>query len=212
MGDRDAQPVRVYRVTDWPDTLDALDERIWQMLTRAVADRKSPWRLAQLGTVDDAGCPQIRTLVLRAVGLTARTLDLHTDARSGKVDEIAALPEVALLFWDPRGQTQLRLSAVATILGPDRDETRDIFNELPPGSIQPYRQAAPPGRPLENPADAIDAAPPRDPVEALADFRVLRLTVRDIDFLWLRSGGHRRAKFTYRAGDPTAVSAHWVGP
>lgn len=198
-------------MTDWPRDLTEVDAEIWRRLSRATVDRKAAWRLVQLATVTPIGAPAIRTLVLRAVDRPTRSVDLHTDARSDKIDDLTANPTVAVHLWDPKGQTQLRLGGEVSILTPEDDLTGAIWDDLPAGSKAPYRQAAVPGAALDDPEGTIDSAPPRGDAAAFQDFRVLRIAVRAIDWLWLRRGGHRRARFRY-GDDGRLAESGWIGP
>jgi len=50
-----------------------------------------------VATVDPAGAPSVRVVVLKDV--TGGAWQLATDARSGKARDLAANPRVALGFW-----------------------------------------------------------------------------------------------------------------
>jgi general stress protein 26 len=96
-------------------TLDSVLSALWSGLAAAVRDRDHSWHLPTLATIGLDGSPQARTVVLRDIDPVAATILCHTDARSPKVAEIAAQPEVAWHFYDPRSRVQLRVKAIAAV-------------------------------------------------------------------------------------------------
>lgn len=176
-------------------TLEAVLHGIWQALAAAPADASAPWRFPALATVDAAGAPRLRTLVLRAADRSTATLALHTDARSAKAAEIARDPRVALLFWDSARLVQLRAEGTAT-LAPDES----AFAALPPAARGVYAVAPPPGTPIP----AAGAFAHADPAPA---FRLLRVAVARLEWLDLSGPRHARARF-----DMAAAHACWLVP
>ncbi|MFM7648877.1 MAG: pyridoxamine 5'-phosphate oxidase family protein, partial [Cyanobium sp.] len=80
----------------------------WRALLRGARERegRSPAaRWLQLATVAGDGTPRVRTLVFRGwAGDTG--LDLLTDARSAKADQLARQPAVELCWLLPRARMQ----------------------------------------------------------------------------------------------------------
>jgi len=86
----------------------ALDEA-WSRLTVAADDLAHPMRLLALATIDAAGAPDARLMILRGVDRAENRLWLHADPGSPKLDQIRARPRVCLVTWDPRDGVMLRL-------------------------------------------------------------------------------------------------------
>lgn len=163
----------------------------WALLARGAADARHPARLVALATL--AGdAPSLRTVGLRAARQAEGEIDMHTDALSHKIAEIAAAPSGAVLVWDPGTQVQLRLNGT---LG-TRPGTAGEWARVPEPSREAYGHMPAPGTPIAHPA-AWEIAP--DPER----FTVLTLRLERIDHVSLDPAGHRRALFTR--------SDHWCG-
>ena len=93
-------------------TLPALEDAVWQELTRAARERGHAWRHAVLATVDGEAA-DARTVVLRDLDRDSRTLLIYTDARSPKLAQIAARPLGTLVMWSPTSSWSPRRSACA---------------------------------------------------------------------------------------------------
>lgn len=180
-------------MSEWFETLEGIDTRVWQTLARGVADRRSAARHPTLATVSPDGWPEARTVVLRAADITGRSFDIHTDAFSSKVQSLRERPRAALHVWDEKQELQLRLQADVTIL--TGDSVADLWKNVPDKSRQAYGTAPAPGTALDH---ALAYTKPADP----AAFAVLRCHVIAVDAVHL-GAEHRRAFFT-RDSD-------WVG-
>lgn len=159
----------------------ALEAHLWARLARAVADAADPWRFAVLATLGAEG-PQARTVGLRGADRAPGTVEVHADARTPKVAELAADPRAQLLLWDAAAQEQLRLSlAVEVVRAP-----ADRWARVPPASRGNYGTTPAPGTPI--PAAEAYA---RDPAPARLAALVGRVT--RMDAVWLAGEPHRRA-------------------
>lgn len=186
------------------ETLEDGRAEAFRRLARGVADRRCPFHTPTLATIGADGAPELRTLVLRGFDPAARTLRLHTDARSGKVAELARDPRCALHFYDPTAKLQLRIAGHAAVHGKDtiadaawtasRDFSRMCY------AISPA------------PGTKVDAPPaaPRDAEAGRDVFRVILLRFDRLEWLELAAGGHRRARFTW--GKDDAPDACWLVP
>lgn len=174
-------------------TLTGLFDTVWQHLARGKADRHHPARHPTLATIGPDG-PELRTLVLRGIDRTLAMLELHTDAASPKVAQIAADPRVALHVWVPKARLQIRATARAT-LAPGDPET---FAVLPPEAQANYG-GPPPGTPVSDRAETGIGDPAR--------FTKILCHLTEIDALIL-SDPHRRARFTAER----RWAGHWIAP
>jgi len=182
----------------WACDLAQLFAEVWQRLTRGVHDRHAPARHPTLATVTPDGRPQARTVVLRAADKQAGSLDIHTDLRSAKVQELRATPFAALHVWDAPAHLQMRIEARVTVL--TGQDVVAIWAGVPAASRLSYGSSPAPGQPI---AQALDYTKAADP----AAFAVLRLSISTIDALHL-GPNHRRARFDRMDGWAGA----WLAP
>ena len=182
----------------WASDLTALYEQVWARLVRGVGDRHAPSRHPTLATVTTDGRPRARTVVLRGVDPGARTLEIHTDLRSAKVEELGASPYAALHVWDASAHLQTRIEADVTILtGPSAAQTWSRLTDMTRSS---YGVMPPPGLPIYGDLDYVKTADE-------TAFAVLHLRVSAIDALHL-GAHHRRARFECE----TDWRGQWLAP
>ncbi|MEO1452110.1 MAG: pyridoxamine 5'-phosphate oxidase family protein, partial [Bacteroidota bacterium] len=92
----------------------AFEQDAWDLLRRAAHDKRSPLRSLTLVTVSN-GLPKARMLILRSVEAATPILELHTDIRSAKWQQLQQQPQCALLGWHPRKRLQIRLTGLASL-------------------------------------------------------------------------------------------------
>jgi pyridoxamine 5'-phosphate oxidase len=169
----------------WAGELTTLHGQIWSLLVRGVRDRRAAARHPTLTSVTPDDKPKARTVVLRAADKASAMLEIHTDLRAGKVNELKANPCASFHIWDSSAHLQLRLEARAHILeGPQIEE---VWARVPERSRAAYRTMPAPGTPIK---DAFSY----DEITDLKEFGVIRFEVDRIDALHLGSR-HRRAQF-----------------
>lgn len=190
--------------------LDAVLAQAWAQLMRGAQDRRGAAHTPTLASVDAHGLPQLRTVVLRHCDPAARELLIHTDRRSPKVAELRAQPRCALHVYDAAEKVQLRLHALASLHVDDALADRQ-WSHARPMSRATYGSPLAPGLPLDDPQTGTDALANRSEAEQRAHFMVLRLHVRQIDWLYLRAQGHRRARFAWSDASG-ALDAIWCVP
>lgn len=175
---------------------------------QAVDRRGDPFRIVALATSNREHGGSARMVVLRAVALSDRWLEFHTDARSAKIDDLSRDPRATLLFWDPAAQLQLRAEGRVALYGADTREAAERFAQLGSGARRTYRTEQPAGTPLERPeALRFTLSSGEDPTSS--SFVVARFTVERIDWLQLSDEGQRRAEIVYRGGSATQ---RWIAP
>ena len=203
--------------------MDAELERVladaWNELSRGAVDRHHGFHVPTLCTVGVDGAPCARAVVLRRVEPASLEIWCHTDVRSAKVDEIRREPRVAWHFYAPDLKLQLRVSAVAEFesVGARADEgwARSALS-----SRRCYLAPRAPGAPCDGPSPnlppgILDRRPTEDEtVPARANFGVVVTRATAIDWLWLASEGHRRARFTRAdsVDSEAAWSGRWIEP
>ena len=97
----------------------------WRPLLRGARERegRSPMaRWLQMASVAPDGTPRVRTLVFRGWAGPA-ALDLLTDARSAKADELRHQPALELCWLLPKARAQFRLRGQCVALAPELERT-----------------------------------------------------------------------------------------
>ncbi len=182
----------------------------WAMLKTATVERRKPCHLANVATIGLDGCPKVRTVVLRDADISNHTIRFHTDARSQKVDELAANANVEAHFYDQPANVQIRVSGVAIVHSTDHSIAKKAWGEAQAMSKVCYRLDAGPGSTLES-GDAYGYLAYEkgvvDPAEA--QFRTVTIKVDRLDVVILKVDANRRAIFEIKDGK---VDGRWVVP
>lgn len=174
---------------------------IWAELRRGVDDSKHPYHQAVLATLDEHSEPTQRTLVLRA--LSDRTLLLHTDARSAKLEQVRRRAKVSLLFYNPTSRIQLALR------GTYNDElSRQLHNRQWESTtlmsrrcyLAPYAPGQQAREMVRNLPDELIARRPdaKESAAGKVNFAVMAIVIEEIDSLRLSSKGHTRIRFSWQ--------------
>jgi hypothetical protein len=166
-----------------------IPHRIWTELERAALDRHHEWRTPVLATVGKDSTPSARTVVLRQASAKTQSLQFFTDRRSQKTDELTHQPSAIAVFWSKRlnWQLRIRLELEVQTTGPQLDELWKRLRQSP--AAGDYLSADAPGSELP----AQPAAPGDG--NGIHHLAILVAKVREIDWLELGRGGHRRATF-----------------
>ena len=186
---------------------------IWDKLREGVTDRRSTMRTPTLITMR-GGEATARTVVLRAADETARVMTCHTDARSGKVAEIRMNPCVSWHIYDPAEKVQLRIRAHAEVItsGPDHER---IWRQTQLMARRCYMIEPGPGQEVAVestglPEYLVERTPTEEEsVAGLPHFAVVRTSIDEIEWLYLRALGHRRIRFRW---DGSSWSSAWLIP
>lgn len=162
-------------------------EEIWKTLVRATVDKKHPWRVVGFSTAGPNG-PQVRSVILRSVKPAERQLVFFTDSRSQKMVDIAHDARVALLFWNARSNTQLRVCGNAL---PEASEliVNSHWERIPEYARKDYATLSAPGTALDSASSGFDFSAAR------SNFVVLNVIVQQIELLQLDREGHVRLAF-----------------
>jgi pyridoxamine 5'-phosphate oxidase len=182
----------------------------WRLLERGAADRRSPFHTPTIATVRADGSPEVRTVVLRKVIPSDRTLRFHTDRRTGKVGSLLANPRVAFHGYDAASKIQIRATGFAHV-HIDDELAHGAWRQSQPMSLMCYRQFLAPGQsvpaPLKAPGTRAETFKPDDGFE---NFAAIVVHVTTLDWLYLASSGHQRALFRWDASGQ--LSQTWIAP
>ncbi len=196
--------------------LKAVDGLIWQSLGSGATVPGHPWSHGSLTTLSNSQCdamsPRSRTVVLRRSDCVARTIDCYTDVRSEKIADLeAAGHSVCWLFYDPLSKIQLRLQGTATVV--NNAQADAAWCETSLHSRSAYLSVEPPGKKVAGdapPSTADRVVNQVDSERGRENFRVIRTQVKEVDWLYLRQGGHVRALLRYL--DDGNVDVSWMVP
>lgn len=191
------------------NNLAAMEDAIETIISAALAQVDHPFRKPVLATVDGNGAPKARITILRDLVWAEQSLRLHTDARSSKVQEIVAQPNVTLAFYDPRVEVQVQLSGRATV-HLDDEYADKAWAGASPSSLRAYLADALSGAPSQTPlsglpSDVEGVVPPESRIaQGRKNFAAVEVVFDQIDWLFLSPSGNRRARFA-------RVDEKWTG-
>lgn len=185
-----------------PLALDNADDFIAKALSlfaRGVADRRAAFHTISLATIGLDGTPQLRTVVLRGFDSGTRAITFHTDKRAAKFAELLRTPSASALAYDPGAKLQIRINGAVKLHNGD-DHTTKIWSRLQPTSRACYHTP-------DTPGTTPSGTEPLAEREARANFCVCTLNIAELDILYLRAGGHLRARTNFTQGGQAAT---WV--
>ncbi len=196
------------------DDLNAVQATWREMLAGAVSERDHPFKKPVLSTLGLGGEPKARIIILRDVELEARSIRLHTDARSEKIAEITQNPSVMLAFYDPGREIQVQVSGIATVHKDDA-YADTAWAAAAPSSRRAYLAEITPGSssatPVSGlPADVEGKLPSEERLQpGRQNFAALQLYFDQVDWLFLSPLGNRRARFCWKNDHWTQT---WLAP
>lgn len=192
-----------------PASLDKVLASAFALLSRAVADRRSPMHTLSLGTAGLDGRPRMRSVILRGFEAATLSLRFHTDLRSAKVAELRRDPRLAMLGYDPGLKVQIRVEGEATLHHANAVAGR-AWATSQPMSRQCYGAEPGPGTPIgDGGAFSLPGAEP-DFEAGETNFVAVVCAIATLDWLHLAHSGHRRAHFEWpRQGE---CVGRWLVP
>jgi len=180
------------------DNLKVMHEYAWGLITRGTVDKKSPALHPTFGTVGLKGMPELRTVVLRQADQMAATLEVHTDLKSRKIEELKMNPKVGLHIWFPKNKLQIRFKAVSEIK--TGETLREKWDKVPYKSRISYGTRPAPGT-------SISTSFSYEKPANFERFCVIELKIEEMDLTHLGTR-HTRALFTRES----KWSGTWLAP
>ena len=172
-------------------------------LEASVRDKQGDLRNVQLATVSPDGHPAVRTLVLRRFERSPPHAEMHSDARTDKVRDIANDGRVVVLAWSAEEHLQLRFEGTATLRRDDKI-ARSRWDALSPNARNTYGLRAASGRPIDDPED-LEHLPE---AEQFRQFTVILVSFASVDILRLEPDGRQTRAIGRFSSD--GVAANWV--
>ena len=155
-------------------------------LEESLVEKEHPWRVFTLSTVDDAGRPQSRSVVMREVESQNWLLRFYSDSRSPKILQLQHNPNVSLCFWNPLLKQQLRAEGVARLMS-DMKAIDARWQSVKDGpTVGDYTTKLAPGSEV-------------DPLVEFVEenwFCVVEIKISSFDLLQLNREGHQRVAVT----------------
>ena len=190
-----------------PDTYDQISETLStaeSILDNAVDNAKTLFHTLILSSLDE-GKIASRVVVLREFNSKERYLRFHTDARAPKIKHFQKNSNASILGYDPALKIQLKLQGNVEVHLKD-DVTIASWNESTTRSKKCYSVEGGSSLEIDNPAeyDIKDV----NIEDGYLNFAVIKFTYTSLEFLYLKSSGHRRALHSW---DGELVS-NWLVP
>jgi 3-hydroxyisobutyrate dehydrogenase len=175
-----------------PDTYDQISETLStaeSILDNAVDNAKTLFHTLILSSLDE-GKIASRVVVLREFNSKERYLRFHTDARAPKIKHFQKNSNASILGYDPALKIQLKLQGNVEVHLKD-DVTIASWNESTTRSKKCYSVEGGSSLEIDNPAeyDIRDV----NIEDGYLNFAVIKFTYTSLEFLYLKSSGHRRA-------------------
>ncbi len=184
-------------IVSYYEDFDEIEKKIWELLTKAVADRSSEFRTPVFICGNDKDLDG-RVVVLRKADQENNFVQYHSDIRSSKVEKIKKNSNCSILFYGKQDKIQLRLKTECKVHFKD-DVTKESW--LNTGHISrkcylvtngPGTESKTPTSGLDNKFDNFDFT--KEESEAgYKNFCVIKCKVKSIEWLYLAAKGHRRA-------------------
>ena len=190
-----------------PDSYDQISDTLGTaelILDDAVENAKTLFHTLVLSSHDEDKIVS-RVVVLREFNSKERYLRFHTDARAPKIKHFKKNSNASLLGYDPSLKIQLKLQGSVDVHFND-DVTKSSWNESTTRSKKCYSVEGGSSLKIENPSeyDLKDG----NIEDGYLNFAVLKFKYTSLEFLYLKSSGHRRAIHSWNEG----LVSNWLVP
>ena len=190
-----------------PDTYDDIQDTLESaslILADAVSNAKTLFHTPVVSLSNGRDISS-RVMVLREFDLDKRILRFHTDSRAAKIQIINESNFASIVGYDPDLKVQIKMSGNLDIHFNDK-VTEDAWNESTPRSKKCYSVKGGSSIEIKNPAEYdIKDFEVEDGYE---NFAVLIFNFISLEFLYLKSSGHRRALHNWE----DKYTATWLVP
>ena len=184
---------------DYYNDLDKIYLKIWSLLSDGLADRNAQFHIPVFvcGSKKEFDG---RIIVLRGINNIKKTLWFHSDIRSKKIETLKNNSQASFLFYDKKEKIQIRAIG-KTKIHYKNSFTDSSWKNTAHMSRQCYLGKRNPGSSTNNPtsglSEDIDNSKYSMSESELGynNFFVVVTFLTSIEWLYLASKGHRRAKF-----------------
>ena len=160
-----------------------------KILIRAVDDAKSLFHTPVVSSIKNNQITS-RVMVLREFDLKDRKMRFHTDYRASKIHHYEENSSATVIGYDPEIKIQIKLQGNISIHYDD-ETTKLAWDNSTPRSKKCYSVKGGSSKEVSNPED-YDIKD-FEVEEGYKNFAVLVFHFNSLEFLYLKSSGHRRA-------------------
>ena len=185
------------------ETLDAS----FKVLENAIENRRNLFHTPVLSTLSYSKINS-RVIVLRGFDPEKRALRIHTDSRSRKIKDISENSDATLLGYDPGLKIQLKLHG--SIDTHYQDKIADLaWRDSQEMSKVCYSISESPGKEIDDPGKYDVDSENINIDEGYKNFAVINFHFNSLEFLYLRSSGHRRSIHLWETEE---LRSNWMVP
>ncbi|NCX34104.1 MAG: pyridoxamine 5'-phosphate oxidase [Proteobacteria bacterium] len=192
---------------DLPDSYDDINQTLKisdMILTNAVENAKTLFHSPTVSSIDESGINS-RVMVLREFNLKKRFMRFHTDYRAPKIKQYKKNNIASVLCYDPILKIQIKLQGVIDV-NYHNSITRSAWDGSTTRSKKCYSVKGGSSLKISNPGeyDLKDG----NIEDGYMNFAVLIFSFTTLEFLHLKSSGHRRALHTW----DDKLQSSWLVP
>ena len=188
-------------------TLEETLEASIKILEDAIENRRNLFHTPVLSTISDSKINS-RVIVLRGFDPEKRALRIHTDSRSRKIKDISENSDATLLGYDPGLKIQLKLHGSIDIHY--QDNIADLaWRDSQEMSKVCYSISDSPGKEIDDPGNYDFDSKNINLSEGYKNFAMINFHFSSLEFLYLRSSGHRRSIHVWETGE---LRSNWMVP
>jgi pyridoxamine 5'-phosphate oxidase len=176
-----------------------IEKKIWLMLSEAVTNRKSPFRIPVFICGEQSDFDG-RIVVLRKADKNNKIVQFHSDIRSDKIKKLKKNTNASILFYDKEEKIQVRLK-VGCIINHVNEVTEESWTKTQHISRKCYLVDNSPGSESSIPTSGLKTDldnfgfTKEKSEEGYKNFTVVQCNIKSMEWLYLAAKGHRRAKF-----------------
>ena len=190
-----------------PDSYSDISETLESaklILSEAVPNAQTLFHTPVVSTVHENKIAS-RVMVLREFNFDKKLLRFHTDNRAAKIENLIKNSSATVIGYDPDLKIQIKMQGQASV-NINNKVTQMAWNESTARSKKCYSVKGGSTKEIENPAEYdIDDF---DVEEGYKNFAVIVFSFFSLEFLYLKSTGHRRALHTL----DEEYSSTWLVP
>ena len=175
-----------------PDSYSHIDETLDSaklILSEAVSNTKTLFHTPVVSTINENKIVS-RVMVLREFNFDKKILRFHTDNRAAKIDNLTKNPSSKVIGYDADLKIQIKMQGEAKV-HIDDEVAKIAWNESTPRSKKCYSVKGGSSKKIENPGD-YDITN-FEVEDGYQNFAVIIFNFLSLEFLYLKSSGHRRA-------------------
>tara|TARA_B000000475_G_scaffold115968_1_gene93930 strand:- start:427 stop:1020 length:594 start_codon:yes stop_codon:yes gene_type:complete len=175
-----------------PDSYSHIDETLDSaklILSEAVSNTQTLFHTPVVSTMNENKIVS-RVMVLREFNFDKKILRFHTDNRAAKIDNLTKNPSSTVIGYDADLKIQIKMQGEAKV-HIDDEVAKIAWNESTPRSKKCYSVKGGSSKKIENPGD-YDITN-FEVEDGYQNFAVIIFNFLSLEFLYLKSSGHRRA-------------------